>query len=217
MNQGAKIVNYHIPGVNPDYIPYICGCMKRCLAIICCIWLLMATVVGQTTRDNWMANLPDSMLVRKVSIPGTHDSGTAGVRFPMRHYARTQTMDLSEQWDAGIRFFDLRPKPADGTIKIYHGPADCHLTLEDALLTLKGRAPSPPSRSSSADCRLLRGPWTPASHSQKVCNGCPPSRAPGSGPEPPAGSLLCGSSTRRSPARRFPERKSSGRARFGKG
>ena len=80
-----------------------------------------------------------------MSIPGTHDSGTAGVRFPMRHYARTQTMDLSRQWDAGIRFFDLRPKPADGTIKIFHGPADCHLTFEDALLTLKGKLESNPT------------------------------------------------------------------------
>jgi len=92
-----------------------------------------------------MAGLPESMLVCKVSIPGTHDSGTAGVRFPMRHYARTQTMNLSEQWDAGIRFFDLRPKPADGTIKIYHGPADCHLTLEDALLILQGKLESNPT------------------------------------------------------------------------
>lgn len=119
--------------------------MRRILAIICCIGVAMVVAKAQTTRDSWMANLPDSMLVRKVSIPGTHDSGTAGVRFPMRHYARTQTMDLSEQWDAGIRFFDLRPKPVDGTIKIFHGPADCHLTLEDALLTLKGKLESNPT------------------------------------------------------------------------
>ena len=84
-----------------------------------------------------MASLPDSMPVCKVSIPGTHDSGTAGVRFPMRHYACTQTMDLSEQWDAGIRFFDLRPKLEGGKLKIYHGPANCHITFEEALLILK--------------------------------------------------------------------------------
>ena len=54
----------------------------------------------------------------------------------MKHYARTQTMDLSEQWDAGIRFFDLRPKLVDGTLRIYHGPADCHLEFEEAMLTI---------------------------------------------------------------------------------
>lgn len=84
-----------------------------------------------------MAGLPDNMPVCRVSVPGTHDSGTAGVWFPMRHYARTQTMDLAEQWDAGIRFFDLRPKLEGGILKLYHGPANCHLTLEEALQTLK--------------------------------------------------------------------------------
>lgn len=111
--------------------------MRRILAIVCCLGLTMVVAMAQTQRDNWMASLPDSMPVCKVSIPGTHDSGTAGVRFPMRHYACTQTMDLSEQWDAGIRFFDLRPKLEGGKLKIYHGPANCHITFEEALLILK--------------------------------------------------------------------------------
>ena len=111
--------------------------MRRILAIVCCLGLTMVVAMAQTQRDNWMVSLPDSMPVCKVSIPGTHDSGTAGVRFPMRHYACTQTMDLSEQWDAGIRFFDLRPKLEGGKLKIYHGPANCHITFEEALLILK--------------------------------------------------------------------------------
>lgn len=111
--------------------------MRRILAIVCCLGLTMVVAMAHTQRDNWMAGLPDSMQVCRVSVPGTHDSGTAGVRFPMRHYACTQTMDLSEQWDAGIRFFDLRPKLVGDRLKIYHGPANCHLTLEEALLILK--------------------------------------------------------------------------------
>ena len=137
LKSGAKLVNYHIPKVNPGYNHYICGSMKRILAIVSCIWLALVVVTAQIQRDNWMAGLPDSMQVCRVSVPGTHDSGTAGVRFPMRHYACTQTMDLSEQWDAGIRFFDLRPKLVGDRLKIYHGPANCHLTLEEALLILK--------------------------------------------------------------------------------
>lgn len=109
------------------------------------LFLLLANQTVKADNEKWMSGLPDTVKVCRMSIPGTHDSGTAGVRFPMRHYARTQTMDLSRQWDAGIRFFDLRPKPADGTIKIFHGPADCHLTLEDALLTLKGKLESNPT------------------------------------------------------------------------
>ena len=109
------------------------------------LFLLLANQTVKADNEKWMSGLPDTVKVCRMSIPGTHDSGTAGVRFPMRHYARTQTMDLSRQWDAGIRFFDLRPKPADGTIKIFHGPADCHLTFEDALLTLKGKLESNPT------------------------------------------------------------------------
>ena len=99
-------------------------------------FLLLTLAVG-AQNGKWMAALPDTMKVCSVSVPGTHDSGTAGVRFPMKHYARTQTMDLTEQWDAGIRFFDLRPKLEDGRLKIYHGPANCHITFQDALLILK--------------------------------------------------------------------------------
>ena len=106
----------------------------RKFALLCSVLSLTLSVGAQ--NSHWMEGLPDTMKVCRVSIPGTHDSGTAGVRFPMKHYARTQTMDLSEQWDAGIRFFDLRPKLVDGTLMIYHGPADCHLGFEEAMLTI---------------------------------------------------------------------------------
>ena len=92
-----------------------------------------------------MAHLPDSMPVCRVSIPGTHDSGTAGVRMPMRHYARTQSMDLAGQWDVGIRFFDLRPRLDGNELKIYHGPANCHITFEEALAILKEKLEQNPS------------------------------------------------------------------------
>ena len=107
----------------------------RKFAVFCSVLLLTLSVGAQ--NSSWMQGLPDTMKVCRVSIPGTHDSGTAGVRFPMKHYARTQTMNLSEQWDAGIRFFDLRPKLEGGKLKIYHGPANCRITFDEALLVLK--------------------------------------------------------------------------------
>ena len=106
---------------------------------------MLPFVSAQTAHDNWMSSLRDTMPVCRVSIPGTHDSGTAGVRFPMRHYATTQSMELMEQWDAGIRFFDLRPKQAGGGLKIFHGPADCHLTLEEVLLMFRHKLESNPT------------------------------------------------------------------------
>ena len=109
----------------------------RRFALFCSVLILTLAVRAQ--NSHWMEGLPDTMKACRVSIPGTHDSGTAGVRFPMKHYARTQTMDMSEQWDAGIRFFDLRPKLEDDELKIYHGPANCHITLKEALQILKGK------------------------------------------------------------------------------
>ena len=113
--------------------------MKRIITLCSLIVLMSSASHALAHNAGWMAGLPDTVKVCRVSIPGTHDSGTAGVRFPMKHYARTQTMDLAEQWDAGIRFFDLRPKLDKGELKIYHGPANCHLTFKEALLTLKGK------------------------------------------------------------------------------
>ena len=109
------------------------------------MFLLALSAGAQPVRDRWMAGLPDSLKACRVSIPGTHDSGTYGVKFPMRHYARTQTMDLSRQWDAGIRFFDLRPRLVNGTLRIYHGPADCHLGFREALLIIKRKLEEHPS------------------------------------------------------------------------
>ena len=115
----------------------------RRFALLCSVLSLTLSVGAQ--NSHWMEGLPDTMKACRVSIPGTHDSGTAGVRFPMKHYARTQTMDLSEQWDAGIRFFDLRPKLEGGELKIYHGPANCHITFQEALLILKQKLVEKPT------------------------------------------------------------------------
>ena len=121
--------------------------LKKMMVLILFIGMLAVTGIGTAaeepvdpaglTGENWMSGIADQRRIYEINLPGTHDSGTAGVRFPMRHYACTQTMDLSEQWDAGIRFFDLRPKLVGDRLKIYHGPANCHLTLEEALLILK--------------------------------------------------------------------------------
>ena len=100
---------------------------------------------AKASNEDWMSRLPDTVKVCKVSIPGTHDSGTVGVGMLTRHYARTQKLSIAEQWDAGIRFFDLRPKLEDGTLRIYHGPADCHLGFEEALLIIKSKLEQHPT------------------------------------------------------------------------
>ena len=89
------------------------------------ILLVLSTFVLSMHADNWMYRLPDDAYVATLSIPGSHDSGT-GNGFPGittsiygpfgDKYARTQDRNFEDQWNMGIRAFDLRPAIQDGYI-----------------------------------------------------------------------------------------------------
>lgn len=114
--------------------------MKKLLATI----LFASFVLVVYARDNkqWMKDIDDSYPLTMMSIPGTHDTGT-GHGFPEAYEyigemtARTQQLLLAEQWDAGIRAFDLRPRAVDGVLKIYHGITETKLIMAGALFVLK--------------------------------------------------------------------------------
>ena len=58
-------------------------------------------------NNNWITPLDDNIYVSQMSIPGTHDAatgdGTEG------NIGQTQELTLDEQFELGIRVFDLRP------------------------------------------------------------------------------------------------------------
>ena len=91
--------------------------------------------------DDWMGRLSDDTYVCRLSIPGTHDAGTGNgfqefIADFGESFARTQDKTIAEQWESGIRAFDLRPC-VDGTeLRINHGIIQTTLTLEDAFTTL---------------------------------------------------------------------------------
>lgn len=66
---------------------------------------------------NWMSQLPDSLKLSYMSIPGTHDS--------MAHIGgdsiETQSMDLNTQLFAGIRVLDIRILFEFNTFGLCHG------------------------------------------------------------------------------------------------
>src|SRR5262245_61043075 len=76
--------------------------------------------------DSWMSQLHDDNLsLSQLSIPGTHDTMTylLGGLLPT---VRNQTMPLTEQLNAGIRFIDIRVGPGfSGDLGLYH--ADVNL------------------------------------------------------------------------------------------
>lgn len=59
------------------------------------------------TSCNWMSHLPDDMRLSDVSIPGTHDSGTAHTD-TNNFGAQCQNLSIHDQLYNGVRYFDLR-------------------------------------------------------------------------------------------------------------
>lgn len=60
------------------------------------------------TGANWMGFLPDDMVLSDVTIPGTHDSGTAKMHLMMNATAQCQQLSILDQLYSGVRYFDIR-------------------------------------------------------------------------------------------------------------
>lgn len=88
-------------------------------------------------HPNWMANLPDDLLIGELSLPGTHNSGA----ILNNNLSQTQTLSFAQQLDAGIRVFDIRyvckgKETADNTgpfdkLEYYHGSVNQNLDIVD--------------------------------------------------------------------------------------
>ncbi len=91
--------------------------------------------------DDWMSRVSDDTYVSQLSIPGAHDAGTGHgfvgfIGSFGESFARTQDKTIAEQWESGIRAFDLRPC-VDGTeLRINHGVIQTALTLDEAFIML---------------------------------------------------------------------------------
>ena len=95
------------------------------------------------TGNNWITPLSDNLYVSQLSIPGTHDAATGnGMSISS---AETQDLTLQEQWDMGIRVFDLRPGykkvrkslfKYENQLYIYHGIFESKVSWADAMSTL---------------------------------------------------------------------------------
>jgi hypothetical protein len=79
---------------------------------------------------DWMKNIPDEIKLSKMTIPGTHDSCSLfGICC-----ARTQTWSLVEQMRAGLRYFDIRLRRINDTLRAYHGFVDQKETFDHILV-----------------------------------------------------------------------------------
>ena len=92
---------------------------------------ITATSIFENAYSNWMATLPDSTSISKLSIPGTHDSGaTWGVSYT----GRCQTLSIFSQLTRkGVRFLDIRCKIEGIRLRICHGFVTQNIYLDDVI------------------------------------------------------------------------------------
>ena len=88
-----------------------------------------------TTRDlkSWMKDIPNDRKVRDLLIPGTHDAATCGMAGDWSiTIGKTQRKKLGEQWDSGIRYFDLRTRyrTTEQRDMMFHEMLDCSMNLD---------------------------------------------------------------------------------------
>lgn len=112
---------------------------------------LMLAVTASAGGNDWMAMLPGDALVRQLSIPGAHDSATGcgfteSSSFLGSIAGITQVLTIGEQWDAGVRAFDLRPayRKEDGAVALHHGALETSVSLREALQTLADKLAANP-------------------------------------------------------------------------
>ena len=87
---------------------------------------------------SWMSQLPDTLLITQIAIPGTHDSSTyhSTINDPT---TRCQERDFMTQLNQGIRYFDFRlgSRGSNEALKFFHGPIDQHVTLDEVMRTFR--------------------------------------------------------------------------------
>ncbi|MBO7120627.1 MAG: phosphatidylinositol-specific phospholipase C [Bacteroidaceae bacterium] len=110
--------------------------------LIFCMMQSLGVLQAWADNEAWMAGVPDNTFVGQLSIPGSHDAGTGhGVNnvyviINGSTYAVTQELNLTQQWNSGIRAFDLRPAVSNNRLRIHHGIVSTNLYFDDALTTL---------------------------------------------------------------------------------
>lgn len=91
----------------------------------------------------WLSLLDDATPLTALSLPGTHDAATG--EGTTMSFGVTQSLTLQQQWDAGIRVFDLRPgykKVRKSMFKyvnelhIYHGVVETKISFANAIKCL---------------------------------------------------------------------------------
>jgi len=115
---------------------------------------------GSLNGKNWMSGIPDERYLCEINLPGTHDSATAYCKnstdnyvqffgrpvFNTGKYAKTQSLTLPEQLNAGVRYLDLRLSAKQGELLLCHGNNEKVAAVNKLLSFLRFFDPASVSR-----------------------------------------------------------------------
>lgn len=104
--------------------------MLKFLSKILCIILACSSGLLAAGND-WMSSLDGTLLLSRLSIPGTHD---AGARYePLSGTSKCQDLTITRQLEVGVRFLDIRCRHQNDLFNIYHGSVDQKATYASVL------------------------------------------------------------------------------------
>ncbi|WP_435058956.1 phosphatidylinositol-specific phospholipase C [Streptomyces sp. bgisy060] len=89
----------------------------------------------------WMGSHGDGTDLRRLTIPGTHDSG-ARYGGP---WSECQNTGIAQQLDAGVRFLDVRCRVTNGSFAIHHGVSYQNMMFGDVLVACRDFLAAHPS------------------------------------------------------------------------
>ena len=89
-------------------------------------------------KPSWMASLDDSRRLSELSLPGTHDTMAHKSNLLGLDITRTQTMNLQQQLQSGIRVLDIRLYyNSSNEFTIHHGSVYTGYNFDDVMTTVK--------------------------------------------------------------------------------
>lgn len=87
---------------------------------------------GDWSRDWWLAQLGNNMLISDLSIPGTHDTAA----FNASPISKTQNLNILQQLKAGVRFLDIRCRHYEDKFYLHHGREFLGMEFDTAVLAV---------------------------------------------------------------------------------
>jgi Ricin-type beta-trefoil lectin domain-like/Phosphatidylinositol-specific phospholipase C, X domain len=105
--------------------------MKTTIQKIARILLFTLPLAAGAAGNNWMSSLNSGLYLSQFSISGTHES--MALYESVSGTAKCQSLSLTDQLNAGVRFIDIRCRHYNNAFVIHHGSVYQNANFDDVL------------------------------------------------------------------------------------